>query len=159
MAETDADVQRIRELIKIMKENDLVEIDIKHGDDQLSLRRAQPAQPTPLAGPIIASLPAALPQLPAVESRAAPNAPPAQENLLEIKSPIVGTFYEASSPDSDPFVEIGSHVDPQTVVCIIEAMKVMNEIKAEISGTVLERCVSNGQAVEYGQVLFKVRPD
>ena len=84
---------------------------------------------------------------------------PAKEALQEIKSPIVGTFYEAPSPDSDPYVEVGAHVDPQTVVCIIEAMKVMNEIKAEVSGTVVEKTVANGQAVEYGQVLFRVRPD
>jgi acetyl-CoA carboxylase biotin carboxyl carrier protein len=163
MAEKDADVQRIRELIEIMRENDLVEIDIKHGDDQLSLRRAQPAQVVPFSGPIMAPMPAGLPQPPAAEGQATPTAPAAasqpQENLLEIKSPIVGTFYEAPSPDSDPYVEVGSRIDPQSVVCIIEAMKVMNEIKAEISGTVLERRVSNGQAVEYGQVLFKVRPD
>ena len=82
-----------------------------------------------------------------------------REDLLEIKSPIVGTFYEAPSPDSEPYVEAGSRVDPQTVVCIIEAMKVMNEIKAEVSGTIVERTVKNGQAVEYGQVLFRVRPD
>ena len=81
------------------------------------------------------------------------------EGLLEIKSPIVGTFYEGPSPDSDPYVEPGARVDSQTVVCIIEAMKVMNEIKAEVTGTIVERTVKNGQAVEYGQVLFKVRPD
>jgi acetyl-CoA carboxylase biotin carboxyl carrier protein len=163
MAERDADVQRIRELIEIMKENDLVEIDIKHGDDQLSLRRAQPAQVVPFSGPIMAPMTAGLPQSSAAEGQIVPGASPAssqpQENLLEIKSPIVGTFYEAPSPDSDPYVETGSRVDPQTVVCIIEAMKVMNEIRAEITGTVLEKRVSNGQAVEYGQVLFRVRPD
>jgi acetyl-CoA carboxylase biotin carboxyl carrier protein len=163
MAEKDADVQRIRELIKIMKENDLVEIEIKHGDDQVSLRRAQPAQMTTFSGPLIASVPPGLSQPPVPESQAAIGASgaasKAQENLLEIKSPIVGTFYEAPSPDSDPYVEIGSHIDQQTVVCIIEAMKVMNEIRAEVSGTVLEKTVSNGQAVEYGQVLFRVRPD
>jgi acetyl-CoA carboxylase biotin carboxyl carrier protein len=144
-----------------MKENDLVEIDIKHGNDQISLRRAQPAPIVPFSGPIMAPVPSAQP--PAAESQAAQGPAPApakaQENLLEIKSPIVGTFYEAPSPDSEPYVEIGSHVDPQAVVCIIEAMKVMNEIRAEVSGTVLEKRVSNGQAVEYGQVLFRVRPD
>jgi acetyl-CoA carboxylase biotin carboxyl carrier protein len=79
--------------------------------------------------------------------------------LVVIKSPIVGTFYATPSPDSDPFVEVGSQVDAQTVVCIVEAMKVMNEIKAETSGTIAEILVSNGQAVEYGQALFKVKPD
>ena len=162
MAEKDADVQKIKELIKIMKENDLVEIDIQHGDDRVALRRAQPQQ-APATAPIMASLPgAAAPimvpqgQTPAVGQTPANTG---REGLLEIKSPIVGTFYEAPSPDSEPYVEPGGHVDPQTVVCIIEAMKVMNEIKAEVSGTIVERTVKNGQAVEYGQVLFRVRPD
>ena len=79
--------------------------------------------------------------------------------MVEIKSSIVGTFYATPSPDSEPYVEVGSHVDAQMVVCIIEAMKVMNEIKAETSGTIAEILVTNGQAVEYGQVLFRVRPD
>lgn len=163
MAEKDADVQTIKELIKIMKENDLVEIDIRHGDDQIALKRAQPAQPGNVAGPIIASLPGALPGAAITAEQAVASsqtsAGAAQEELVEIKSPIVGTLYEAPSPDSDPYVEIGSQVNAQTVVCIIEAMKVMNEIKAEVSGTIVEKCVTNGQAIEYGQVLFKVRPD
>ncbi len=93
------------------------------------------------------------------ESLSQPRAPQQQENLVEIKSPIVGTFYATPSPDSGPYVEVGSQVTPQTVVCVIEAMKVMNEIKAETSGTIVEVLVTNGQAVEYGQVLFRVRPD
>ncbi len=163
MAEKDADVQKIRELIKIMKENDLVEIDIKHGDDQIALRRAQPPQPASIAGPFIASLPGVVPTTgapvdPATASGAGPAAQ-AEDNFLEVTSPIVGTFYEAPSPDSDPYVEAGTQITAQTVVCIIEAMKVMNEIKAEVSGTVVKMCVTNGQAVEYGQVLFKIQPD
>jgi acetyl-CoA carboxylase biotin carboxyl carrier protein len=157
MAEKDADVQKIRDLIKIMKENDLVKVDIQHGDDRISLRRAEPRQPATVSNPIIASLPGLM--APIGGSDAPSAATPAQDNLLDIKSPIVGTFYEAPSPDSDPYVEIGSHVDTQAVVCIIEAMKVMNEIKAEVSGTIVERRVANGQAVEYGQVLFKVKPE
>ncbi|MDI6448257.1 acetyl-CoA carboxylase biotin carboxyl carrier protein [Anaerobaca lacustris] len=156
MAEKDADVQKIQELIKIMKDNDLVKIDIKHGNDRISLRRAGPPQPA-AANPIIASLPGAPVGLAAPHAQ--PAAGQATDDLLDIKSPIVGTFYETPSPDSDPYVEIGSHVNAQSVVCIIEAMKVMNEIKAEISGTIVDRCVANGQAVEYGQVLFKVRPE
>jgi acetyl-CoA carboxylase biotin carboxyl carrier protein len=162
MAETDADVQKIKELIEIMKENDLVKIDVKHGDDRISLWRAEPPRPPSVGGPITTSLPGAALSLGAPGGDSSPGqAPPAkaEEGLLEIRSPIVGTFYEGPSPDSDPYVELGSHVDPQTVVCIIEAMKVMNEIKAEISGTVVEKRVNNGQAVEYGQVLFRVRPD
>jgi len=163
MAEKDADVQKIRELIKIMKENDLVEIEIKHGDDQIALRRAQPPQPGAIAGPIIASLPGVIPSagMPANQAASSDPTPPLQagDEFLEITSPIVGTLYEAPSPDSDPYVEVGAHVNSQTVVCIIEAMKVMNEIKAEVSGTVVETCVTNGQAIEYGQVLFKIQPD
>jgi acetyl-CoA carboxylase biotin carboxyl carrier protein len=159
MAEKDADVQKIKELIRIMKENDLVEIDIQHGDDRVALKRAQPQQAA--FGPIMTAMPAAGAPILMPQGQAAGQVPTAaqSEGLLEIKSPIVGTFYEAPSPDSDPYVELGARVDSQTVVCIIEAMKVMNEIKAEVSGTIVERTVKNGQAVEYGQVLFKVRPD
>ena len=159
MAEKDADVQKIKELIRIMKENDLVEVDIQHGEDRVSLRRAQPPQPAP----VITSFPGAMaPMMVPVGQPAASGQAPTEvkgEGLLEIRSPIVGTFYEAPSPDSDPYVEPGSRVDSQTVVCIIEAMKVMNEIKAEVSGTIVEKTVKNGQAVEYGQVLFRVKPD
>lgn len=160
MAEKDADVQKIKELIRIMKENDLVEIDIQHGDDRVALKRAQPQQAASF-GPIMTAMPAAGASILMPPGQAAGQVPTAAQNegLLEIKSPIVGTFYEAPSPDSDPYVELGARVDSQTVVCIIEAMKVMNEIKAEVGGTIVERTVKNGQAVEYGQVLFKVRPD
>jgi acetyl-CoA carboxylase biotin carboxyl carrier protein len=143
-----------------MKENDLVKIDLRHGEDYISLQRAQPQQPG-IMGPVIASVPGvgATIMVPQTAAGGRAGAPGKGEDLLEIKSPIVGTLYAAPSPDSDPFVDIGSHVDPQTVVCIIEAMKVMNEIKAEVSGTILEKTAANGQAVEYGQVLFRVRPD
>jgi acetyl-CoA carboxylase biotin carboxyl carrier protein len=160
MADKDADVQKIKELIRIMKENDLVKIDIRHGEDYISLQRSQPQQPG-IMGPAIApglgtGTPIVVPQAP---SGGHAGASGKKEELLEIQSPIVGTLYAAPSPDSDPFVDIGSHVEPQTVVCIIEAMKVMNEIKAEVSGTIVEKTAANGQAVEYGQVLFRVRPD
>ncbi len=138
-----------------MKENDLAKIDIRHGEDYISLQRIQP--PGTAIAPVIASVPGL--GTPIAAPLTAPAGYAKAEGLLEIKSPIVGTFYEAPSPDSAPYVENGSHVDPQTVVCIIEAMKVMNEIKAEVSGTVVEKVAANGQAVEYGQVLFRVRPD
>lgn len=159
MAEKDADIQKIKELIRIMKENDLVEIDIQRGDDRVSLKRAVPQQAA--LGPIMTAYPGTGAPVLAPQAQPAGQTPGAAKNegLLEIKSPIVGTFYEAPSPDSDPYVEPGARVDSQTVVCIIEAMKVMNEIKAEVTGTIVERTVKNGQAVEYGQVLFRVRPD
>ncbi len=154
MAQKDTDLQKIRELIEIMERNGLVEVEIKHGDDKILLKRPQPqviadsGQRTADSKEIAESE-----KLNAI--RYTPNA----ENLVEIKSPLVGTFYATPSPDSAPCVELGSVVEPQTVVCIIEAMKVMNEIKAETSGTIVEIVVTNGQAVEYGQVLFKVKPD
>jgi len=167
MAENkDSDLQKIKKLIEIMKQNELVEVEIKHGDDKIFLKRSQP-QPA-VGGPVTA-LPTigpesgAAPAGPnATQSSAAlsqPSAPQQEDDLVEIKSPIVGTFYVTPSPDSESYVELGSVVKPQTVVCIIEAMKVMNEIKAETSGTIAEILVTNGQAVEYGQVLFKVKPD
>ena len=167
MAENkDSDLQKIKKLIEIMKQNELVEVEIKHGDDKIFLKRCQP-QPlvggavtgartigaesgAASVGPNAAQISAALGQ---------PSAPQPDEDLAEIKSPLVGTFYVAPSPDSGPYVELGSAVKPQMVVCIIEAMKVMNEIKAETSGTIVEILVTNGQAVEYGQVLFRVKPD
>ena len=163
MSAKDADVQRIRELIEIMKENDLVKIDIQHGDDRIALRRAELQPPAPATGHIIATVPGAVSAVPgppdAAAASAATSATGTEEDCVEIECPMVGTFYEAPSPDSDPYIEIGSHIEPQTVVCIIEAMKVMNEIKAETGGTVVERLVANGQAVEYGQAIFRVKPD
>jgi acetyl-CoA carboxylase biotin carboxyl carrier protein len=159
MPEKDADVQKIMELIRIMKENDLVKIDLQHGDDRISLQRAEAPAPIP-AGHILTAVPGAPAPGTAPGVQAAPaGQTAAAEATVEIKSPMVGTFYEAPSPDSDPYVEIGAHVEPQTVVCIIEAMKVMNEIRAEIRGTIVERLVKTGQAVEYGQALFRVKPE
>lgn len=173
MAQKDSDLQKIKELIEVMKQNDLAEIEIRHGDEQIILKRFQPA---PALGSSVTGQPVINPNIssassgpPTMEISAdSPQKQPAgrtvpavqqQQELVEIKSPIVGTFYEAPSPDSEPYVEIGSHVEPQTVVCIIEAMKVMNEIKAETRGTIAEILVTTGQAVEYGQVLFRVKPD
>ena len=165
MAQKDNDLQKIKELIEIMKDNELVEVEIKHGDDKIFLKRSHPQQPTvtavPMIAPNISTTPADVDkgQASAIEAEPSVSQPRPQEELVEMKSPIVGTFYATPSPDSEPYVEIGSHVDPQTVVCIVEAMKVMNEIKAETSGVITEILVKNGQAVEYGQVLFKVKPD
>ncbi|MHC4158049.1 MAG: acetyl-CoA carboxylase biotin carboxyl carrier protein [Planctomycetota bacterium] len=162
MAQKESDLQKIKELIEIMKDNDLVEVEIKHGDDKISLKRFQPQQPTVTAVPMITHntpVESAVDAAQNLAARAEPSSPRLQEDLVEIKSLIVGTFYAAPTPDSEPFVEVGSHIDPQMVVCIIEAMKVMNEIKAETSGTIAEILVKNGQAVEYGQVLFRVKPD
>ena len=165
MAQKDIDLKKIKEIIEIMKQNGLEELEIRQDDDKIYLRRSQPQG---AQGPSITSLPVMKQELGAAPMTAqsantmgqsGASQPQHDENLIEIKSPIVGTFYAKPSPDSEPYVEIGSSVGPQTVVCIIEAMKVMNEIKAETSGTIIDVLVTDGQAVEYGQVLFKVRPD
>ena len=161
MAEKDIDLKKIKELVEIMKKNGLEELEIKQGDQKIFLRRSQPQSS---AGQIVTAVPMMRQDYiapPAPQSTETVGQTPAkhEENLIEIKSPIVGTFYSQPTPDSEPYVEVGSTVGSQTIICIIEAMKVMNEIKAETSGTIAEVLVSNGQAVEYGQVLFKVRPD
>jgi acetyl-CoA carboxylase biotin carboxyl carrier protein len=150
-------LKRVRELIDLMKENDLVEVEVVSGDNKIHLKRPGATAPAALpAMPMHAAVPAAAGPTPA----AAPSAEPTAEagDLAEIKSPIVGTFYAAPNPDSEPYVKTGDRVDSETVVCIIEAMKVMNEIKAETTGTIVEACVKDGESIEYGQVLFKVRP-
>ena len=157
MSGKEDDLAKIKKLIKVMDENNLTEIEIKHGDVKILLKRGGTGQPivtVPPAGVNIQGNPVEAPggSLPG-------QAIPSDEGLEEIKSPIVGTFYAQPSPDSESFVEEGSTISPQSVVCIIEAMKVMNEIKAEISGTITEVLVSSGQAVEYGQPLFKVKPE
>lgn len=157
----DSDLRRIEELIGIMKANDLEEVEIKHGDDKILLKRFSPAAAG--AVPVVSSplsVSAAQPvpvQVSAAQTQEQVTSK--EQGLEEIKSPIVGTFYATPSPDSEPFVEVGSKVEENSVVCIVEAMKVMNEIKAETVGTIVEILVKDGQAVEYGQPLFKVKPE
>jgi acetyl-CoA carboxylase biotin carboxyl carrier protein len=144
------DIEEIKQLVQLMVDNDLSELSMTDGERRISLKRGPSGLPMVVGGavPGIAA--------PAPGPAAASQAP--AETLLEIKSPMVGTFYAAPSPDSDAYVSVGSAVSDDTVVCVIEAMKVMNEIKAECAGTVVEVCVKNAQPVEYGQVLFRVRP-
>jgi acetyl-CoA carboxylase biotin carboxyl carrier protein len=165
MAQKDIDLKKIKELIEIMKQNGLEELEIRQDDNKIYLKRSQPQT---AQGPTIASFPVMKQEFgpapvtahdSAAAGRPGASQPQHDENLVEIKSPIVGTFYAKPSPDSEPYVEVGSSVGSQTVVCIIEAMKVMNEIKAETSGTITDVFVTDGQAVEYGQVLFRVKPD
>jgi acetyl-CoA carboxylase biotin carboxyl carrier protein len=160
MAEKDADIKKIKELVEMMVANDLVEVEIIDGDNKILLKRPQPQQPAAAPVQVMAPAiaPASYPTHTASAKPTPPTAPAAEENLFDIKSPIVGTFYAAPSPDSEPYVKVGADVNGETVVCIVEAMKVMNEIKAETTGTIAKIMVANGQAVEYGQVLFKVRP-
>ncbi len=155
MPKDNKDIKQIKELIEIMKENDLVEVVIEHGDDKVSLKRAcAQTSMTPMSFmPALAQADQAQAQGPSGSTT------DVDDGLIDIPSPIVGTFYEAPTPDSTAYVEIGAQVSPSSVVCIIEAMKVMNEIKAEVSGTIVQVLSSNGQAVEFGQPLFKVKPN
>jgi len=151
------DLKKVKEIVELMKENDLVEVELVDGESKVHLKRPQATMTMmPAMPPMPMPIPAAAASAPAVN--AAPAAPAADANLLTIKSPIVGTFYQAPSPDAEPYVKVGTTVGPDSVVCIIEAMKVMNEIKAELSGTIVEVCCKDGQSVEFGQTLFRVRP-
>ncbi len=138
MADKDIDLKKIKELIDLMEQNGLEELEIKYGEDKIFLKKSQP-HPSPVITSFQMPRQETMP-FPAAAQPAGAAAPgaAAASNLISITSPIVGTFYAKPSPDSEPYVEIGSKVEPQTVVCIIEAMKVMNEIKAETSGTIAE---------------------
>jgi len=155
MAQWDEQFSKLKQIIEMMKDHNLAEITIKQGEEELSVKKAQPAQQI-TAMPMFGGMPG---QLPAAAPAAGQEAVSQEDKPAELKSPLVGTFYAQPSPDSEPFVELGSRVEPDTVVCIIEAMKVMNEIKAEMSGVIVDVVAANGSAVEYGQVLFKVRQD
>ncbi|MHC4561275.1 MAG: acetyl-CoA carboxylase biotin carboxyl carrier protein [Planctomycetota bacterium] len=150
----------IRELVELMQANEITEVHFEDGSRKIHLRRgpssdaAVPPFPA-VTAPTLAPVPAAAPG--SAEDAARTPAEPAS-SLIEITSPMVGTFYSAPSPDSDTYVEEGARVTDNTVVCIVEAMKVMNEIKAECTGAIVEICVSNAQPVEFGQVLFRVKP-
>ncbi|NLW49274.1 MAG: acetyl-CoA carboxylase biotin carboxyl carrier protein [Candidatus Brocadiaceae bacterium] len=156
-------VERVRQLIEIMSSNDLAELEVDEPDLRIKLRRNVPIQYSPPPGLAYAALPpqGSVPpqtalQVPGLGGE--PGGPVHDNTLLEITSPMVGTFYRSSSPGAEPYVSIGTEVDPETVVCIIEAMKVMNEMKAEVPGTVVEILVEDGEPVEFGQVLFLLEP-
>lgn len=151
------DVKKVRRLVELMKEHDLAEIDLRQGEQRIRLRRgAEPMIATASSPPV--SIPSPVPSYPTPASApVAPTAPPVDDKDIQtIKSPMVGTFYSAANPESPPFVKVGDHVGPETTVCIIEAMKVFNEIPAEISGQITAVLVENGAPVEFGQPLFKV---
>ncbi len=152
------DIKILKQLIKLMRDNDLSELDLKDQDEQVTLKRGTGGQiiATPAPGPMAPAV--ATPAVAPSDTDAA-DAASADDGLLKITSPMVGTFYSAASPDADPFVSVGTVVGPDTVVCLIEAMKVFQEIKPEdVAGTIEKVLVSSGEAVEHGQPLFLVRP-
>ena len=155
-------LKEIKELVEFLIEKEVAEFELERGDVKVRIRRSEPQvvnYTTPVAVPV-ASAPVAKaegaappPAVPTPPAEAAPEA-----GLFAVKSPIVGTFYEAPSPGAPPFVKVGDHVDVGQVLCIVEAMKLLNEIEADASGEIVKKLVSNGQPIEYGQELFMIRP-
>ena len=160
------DVQQLERLLDFMADHDLEEFEYEHAGLRIRLRKSPPAARTVVAQPGAARQAAPVPveapsQAPAEAVASAPEHPPAAppaEELHIVKSPIVGTFYGAPSPDAPAFVKVGDEIQAGQVVCIIEAMKLMNEIEADAKGELVRVLVENAQPVEYGQPLFAIRP-
>ncbi len=153
------DIRRVRRLVELMQENELTELDIQQGDMRIQLKRNAPMIGFPAAVPM-PQAPVAMPVAAVTPASPVPPAPAAEEkNVQFIRSPMVGTFYAASSPESPAFAKVGDMVTPERTVCLIEAMKVYNEIQAECSGKILAVLVKNGASVEYGTPLFEVTND
>jgi acetyl-CoA carboxylase biotin carboxyl carrier protein len=152
-------LKEIRELIEFLKEQEIAEFELERGDVKVRIKRdaaAPPAAPQyVMAAPAVAT---ASPPVPAAEAPTAPKEPAKEEGLHIVRSPIVGTFYEAPSPGAPPFVKPGDIVTAGQVLCIVEAMKLMNEIESDVAGEIVKRLVNNGAAIEYSQPLFEVRP-
>jgi acetyl-CoA carboxylase biotin carboxyl carrier protein len=153
------ELKDIKELIALIRKNDLSEFSLEQEGFKITLKRGYESQPLTSGisyGPQLLG-PGQL-QLPAPPQSAPAAAPASQsEPLRDLPSPMVGTFYAAPSPDAPPFASVGQQITPDTVICIIEAMKVMNEIKSEVSGTIVEIVAENGKPVQYGQPLFRLR--
>jgi acetyl-CoA carboxylase biotin carboxyl carrier protein len=158
------DVQTIHSLVRLMKRYDLTALDLNDGRVQIRLRRRWPQTAPPLAATHSQAIASAASHQSTSMSAAPPRTEPppadvpAVPKTVVIESPMVGTYYASSAPDAPPFVSVGSVVQPNTIVCIIEAMKVFTDIPASVSGTIAEILVKNGQAVEFGQPLFRVIP-
>jgi acetyl-CoA carboxylase biotin carboxyl carrier protein len=157
------DIRKLKELVRLMTASDLTELDLRDKDEQVTIRRASPqvAPQVIHAAPVIQQAPVAAPAAapaPSAAPAAVAAAPAADEGLVAIESPMVGTYYASPSPDKPPFVSVGGQVGPNSVVCLVEAMKIFNEIKAERSGTIVKVLVQSGQAVEFGQPLFMIKP-
>lgn len=146
------DIQKLKELIEFMKENGVFSLEMEEEGKKVKLSRAGANQPPGIQQ--ISPPSQGTPPQPAPEK----NKTPQDKGLIEIKAPMVGTFYRAPAPNADPYVETGKKVNTGDVLCIIEAMKLMNEIKAEIKGEIAKILAENGEPVEYGQTLFLVKP-
>jgi acetyl-CoA carboxylase biotin carboxyl carrier protein len=148
--ELEMDVNKLKAIVELLAETDITRLEWQNGDERLVLRRGSVAVITPT--PTLSVVPE--------QAVAAPVAPPPEEHrkLAVITSPLVGTFFRSPSPDDPAFVEVGQMVQPGQVLCIVEAMKLMNQIKSEVAGRLMEILVKNGQAVEFDQPLFRVDP-
>lgn len=162
-------IDEIRELIQVVTETGVAELEVQRGEDRVRILRNPPATSqqhivvpavtAPTVTPVMMPNPGTMAASPA--PAAAPEPAPVEEedsSLVMVKAPIVGTFYEAPSPGAPPFVQVGDTVNSGQVLCIIESMKLMNEIESDVSGVVVKKLVSNSQAVEYGEALFAIRP-
>ncbi len=163
-------IDEIRKLIEVVRETGIAELEVQLGENRVRIRSAQPGNqemvlpavlPVSLAPPASHALTGASTALSAQQGGPTPSAAPApseEEQTLLIKSPIVGTYYDAPSPGEPSFVKVGDRVEPKQVLCIIESMKLMNEIEAEVAGVLMAKHVENGRPVEYGESLFTLRP-
>ena len=154
------EVETIRDLVRLMSKHGLSELDLQDGEKKIRLKKE--GLSAPVYAPIMQQQPTPVLQQPAqaqAPATAPAAAPAANKNLIEIKSPTPGTFYSQEKPGSPTYVAVGAKVNPKTVVCQIEAMKLFNEIVAECTGTIVEILIENKQPVEYGQVLFRVDPN
>jgi acetyl-CoA carboxylase biotin carboxyl carrier protein len=152
------DIRKLKELVRLMSTNDLVELDLRDKDEQVTIRRPNPASVPQIVhhAPVMAAPAPAAPSAPAAPAPAAKADTDA--GLVKVESPMVGTFYASPSPDKPPFITAGASVGPDTVVCLVEAMKIFNEIKAGCTGTIERVLVKSGDPVEFGQPLFLVKP-
>ena len=162
-------IDEIKELIRVVQETGIAELEVRRGDNAVRVKRASPSPPEvvlPTVHPVAVNPP--VPTTPALSHIAPPELtavppPPAPyskegETDLVVKSPIVGTYYDSPSPGSPPFVKVGDRVEPKQVLCIIESMKLMNEIEADIGGVITAKFIENGRPVEYAESLFTIRP-
>ena len=147
--------EEIKQLIQLVIESGIAELEVQRGENRVRIQARGASHETFVAVPAHSPVAAAVPMHTAAAAPA-PNGAPQDSTL--VKSPIVGTYYDAPSPGTPPFVKVGDSVEPGHVLCIIESMKLMNEIEAEISGTVVAKLMENGRPVEYGEALFAIRP-
>jgi acetyl-CoA carboxylase biotin carboxyl carrier protein len=155
------EIKDIKAIIDLMKKNSITEFELEEKDSKLRLKRGLSGSPAVIqSDEAISMLPLAMPVATPIAAASAQAALPeaASTGEIDIKSPMIGTFYRSPSPESASYVDVGSEVNVETVVCLIEAMKVMNEIKAEVKGAVTQVLIENGKPVEFGQPLYKVRP-